>query len=99
MFEAVQGQDKTKVENIITKLRLKVSEVAKKNYNHYLIKEILNAWLPLDRVVLSRIVEILPNPKQAQAFRLPYLLNLSSNRDKISPEVNTAIAKCSYDEK
>ena len=38
VFEAVQGEDKTKVENIITKLKLKVSEVAKKNYNHYLIK-------------------------------------------------------------
>lgn len=60
-------------------MKLKVSEIAKKNYNHYLIKEILNSWLPLDKIVLSRIVEVLPNPKEAQAFRLPYLLKLNSN--------------------
>lgn len=59
----------------------------------------MNAWLPLDKVVLSRIIEVLPNPKQAQAFRLPYLLNLSSNREEVDADINRAISVCSYEEK
>jgi hypothetical protein len=39
-----------------------------------MIKEILNQWLPLDKLVLDRIIGELPNPIEAQKFRLPYLL-------------------------
>jgi hypothetical protein len=37
---------------MITSLQLKISENTKKNYNFQLVKEILNAWLPLDRVIM-----------------------------------------------
>jgi hypothetical protein len=36
----------------------------------------LNAWLPFDVIAMKRIIEVLPDPKSAQKFRLPYLLGL-----------------------
>lgn len=92
----VQNQDKQKIEMIIEKLKIKVSEAAKKTYNYHLTKEILNAWLPLDKILLSRIIEILPDPTEAQAFRLPYLLKLNSNKDELKPTIIRAISACSY---
>jgi ribosome assembly protein 1 len=62
---------------VITALNLKISESAKKARGYAYIKEILNSWLPLDRVLLDKIISQLPNPIQAQRFRLPYLLHLN----------------------
>lgn len=92
----VQNQDKQKIDTIIEKLKIKVPENVKKTYNYHLTKEILNAWLPLDKILLSRIVEILPDPIEAQAFRLPYLLKLHSNKDQLKPSIIKAISTCSY---
>ena len=52
----------------------------------------LNGWLPLDKILLSRIIEILPNPKEAQNFRLPYLLQLNSGEAKVDKEVSIALS-------
>lgn len=52
----VQNQDKAKINNIIEKLKLKIPENLKTNYTYHLTKEILNSWLPLDKILLSRIV-------------------------------------------
>ena len=60
-----------------------MTENAKKKYGYHLTKEIINGWLPLDKIVLSRIIEVLPNPKDAQNFRLPYLLQLNTQNQII----------------
>ena len=72
---------------VITALGLKVIEAAKKAKGHALTKEILNSWLPLDRLLLDRIVEQLPNPIQAQRFRLPYLLQLGLRNQALPPAI------------
>ena len=77
----MQSQNKEKIEKIIKTLDLKVAENTKKTYNFQLIKEILNSWLPFDKIILSRIVEVMPNPIEAQAFRLPYLLKLNNREE------------------
>lgn len=66
-----------KIDKIITTLGLKISEGARKAKGHNLIREILSNWLPLDRLLLDRIVSELPDPIKAQKFRLPYLLHLN----------------------
>jgi len=63
---------------VIATLGLKISEAARKAKGFAFIKEILNTWLPLDRIILDRIVNYLPSPIEAQKFRLPYLLQLNS---------------------
>ena len=70
---------------MITALNLKISEAARKAKGYILTKEILNNWLPLDKILLDRIVGELPNPIKAQRFRLPYLLQLNLRQQKISP--------------
>ena len=77
-----------------TALGLKISPFAKKAKGHALIKEILSQWLPLDRLVLNRIVSELPNPIQAQSFRLPYLLELNTRNQRPSPHIMKALADC-----
>jgi len=47
---------------MVSSLNLKISEGAKKAKGYALIKELLNQWLPLDKLVLERIVNQLPNP-------------------------------------
>ena len=96
IFEAVENQDNENIEKITKKLNLKVSENAKKKYGYHLTKEILNAWLPLEKIVLSRIVEILPNPIEAQRFRLPYLLQLNAHNTIIDKEISMALSECSH---
>lgn len=63
-----------------------------------LIKEILNTWLPLDRLLLDRIVEQLPNPIEAQRFRLPYLLQLNLREQKPPAAIEHALSCCSNSE-
>lgn len=63
-----------KIDKIVSALNIKVSEAAKKAKGFALIKEIINSWLPLDKLLLDRIVNQLPSPIEAQRFRLPYLL-------------------------
>jgi hypothetical protein len=46
----------------VSTLGLKISESAKKAKGFALAKEILNSWLPLDKIILDRIVSYLPSP-------------------------------------
>ena len=71
-----------------------MTESAKKAKSYVLIKEILNQWLPLDKLVLDRIVNELPNPINAQKFRLPYLLGLNSKDQQPSAEIMKALSIC-----
>lgn len=77
-------------------LRLKVSEGARKAKGGVLIRELLNSWLPLDKLVLDRIVSELPNPIAAQKFRLPYLLQLNSRGEQLNETILNALATCSH---
>lgn len=72
---------------MITALNLKISEGARKAKGYAFTKEILNSWLPLDRLILDRIVDQLPNPIDAQRFRLPYLLQLNLKQQKLSSQI------------
>ena len=83
---------------MITALGLKISESAKKAKGVTLAREILNTWLPLDRLLLDRIVSELPNPIEAQRFRLPYLLQINLKEQKISKEVRESLANCAIGE-
>jgi hypothetical protein len=52
----VENDDQEKLNKVITALNLKISEGARKAKDYALSKEILNTWLPLDRLLLDRIV-------------------------------------------
>lgn len=84
IFENTENDEQEKLNRMITALGLKISESAKKAKGVTLAREILNTWLPLDRLLLDRIVNELPNPIEAQRFRLPYLLQINLKEQKIS---------------
>lgn len=85
-----------KIDKIVATLGLKISEGAKKVKGHALIREILSNWLPLDRLLLDRIVSELPDPIEAQNFRLPYLLQLNLRKEKIDPVIMNALSTCDH---
>jgi translation elongation factor EF-G len=83
-----------KIDKIIATLGLKIAESAKKAKGYVLIKEILNNWLPLDRLMMDRIVSYLPSPIETQQFRLPYLLQLNSKNEILNPRISKALSSC-----
>ena len=95
IFESVENDDQERLSKVVTALNLKISESARKAKGHALTKEILNAWLPLDRLLLDRIVEQLPNPIHAQQFRLPYLLQLGLREQQLPANIEEALSICS----
>jgi ribosome assembly protein 1 len=95
IFENVEQDDQERLGRVITALNLKISESARKAKGHALTKEILNTWLPLDRLLLDRIVEQLPNPIHAQQFRLPYLLQLGLREQQLPANIEAALSVCS----
>jgi ribosome assembly protein 1 len=98
IFENVENDDQERLNKVIAALNLKVGESARKAKGHVLTKEILSSWLPLDRLLLDRIVEQLPNPIQAQQFRLPYLLQLGLRQQQLPPNIEEALSVCSISE-
>ncbi len=62
IFDNVDNDEQEKLNRIITALNLKISQSARNAKGFILIKEILGSWLPLDRILLDRIVSELPNP-------------------------------------
>ena len=76
---------------MIAALQLKISNGARKTKGWALIKEVLSSWLPLDRLMLDRIISELPDPIKAQKFRLPYLLQLNSRDNQLSPDLLQAL--------
>ena len=56
-----------------------------------LMTTIFAAWLPLSTAVLVSVIERLPSPKEAQATRLPELLNTSPGSQSISTTIRNAM--------
>ena len=52
---------------------------------------IFSAWLPLSTAVLVSVIERLPSPKEAQAARLPELLDASPGSHSISTTIRDAM--------
>jgi len=56
VYQKVFDKDVERIEKIIKFFDLKISERVKQNFDYPLIKEILNSWLPLDKVIFRTVI-------------------------------------------
>ena len=56
VYQKVFDKDVERIEKIIKFFDLKISERVKQNFDYILIKEILNSWLPLDKVIFRTVI-------------------------------------------
>ena len=56
VYQKVFDKDVERIEKIIKFFDLKISERVKQNFDYPLIKEILNSWLPLDKVIFRTFI-------------------------------------------
>jgi ribosome assembly protein 1 len=55
------------------------------------LQAVFAAWLPLSTALLVSVIEYLPSPPDAQAARLPEMLDESPGAEAISPQVRDAM--------
>jgi len=101
IFEAVENNDKEKVDKIVKSLNLKILPRDLKSKDTRAIQStICSTWLPLAQTVLYSIVEQLPSPLEAQKIRLPKLLypqNINNNSDPDLTENQKKLEKALYE--
>lgn len=56
-----------------------------------LLSAVFASWLPLSVALLVSVVESLPSPRNAQAERIPELVDTSPGGDHVAPEVRSAM--------
>jgi ribosome assembly protein 1 len=75
IFEAVENNDKEKIDKIVKSLNLKILPRDLKSKDRRAVQStICSNWLPLAQTVLYSIIEQIPSPLEAQKVRLPKLL-------------------------
>lgn len=86
VYQKVFDKDVDRIEKIIKFFDLKISEKVKQTFDYPLIKEILNNWLPLDKVIFRTVIESLPSPVKAQKARLSVLFAEDENSARIKSD-------------
>ncbi|KAG7194696.1 Cytoplasmic GTPase/eEF2-like protein (ribosomal biogenesis) [Scheffersomyces spartinae] len=72
----VMDRDEEKLEKIITKLGVKVSDRDLRSKDpRNLLSLVMSQWLPLSHALLGAVVDYLPSPEEAQQERMGLLLN------------------------
>ena len=85
-------RDGSLVEKITKSLSISVPpHIMKSKDPRALMTTIFGAWLPLSTAVLVSVIERLPSPQEAQATRLPALLDASPGAGSIDPKVRDAM--------
>lgn len=89
------NRNQEKLENIITKLDLKISkrEINSKDYKS-LLNTILSQWLPLSHALLGAVIDYLPSPATSQNDRFEKILNETSEKSLLEPEFEKSIKTC-----
>lgn len=73
LFDAVLNDKKDKVEKIITSLNVHLTAEERDYDTKAFLKCILQKWLPASEALLGMIVQHLPSPRKAQAYRTELL--------------------------
>ena len=84
--------DPAMVEKITKSLSLTVSpHILRSKDPRALLTAVFSAWLPLSTAVLVSVIEYLPNPKVAQANRLPTIIGASPGSGHVDLAVKNAM--------
>ncbi|KAI4736637.1 elongation factor Tu [Aureobasidium sp. EXF-12298] len=99
VYEATTGGDHGKgdpalLEKITKSLNLTIPQHIKRSRDpRALLTTVFANWLPLSTALLVSVIEHLPSPVNAQAARIPPLLEASPGFDHIDPKVTTAMTE------
>ncbi|KAI4847720.1 elongation factor Tu [Aureobasidium sp. EXF-8846] len=99
VYEATTGGDQGKgdpalLEKITKSLNLTIPQHIKRSRDpRALLTTVFASWLPLSTALLVSVIEHLPSPVNAQAARIPPLLEASPGSDHIDPKITTAMTE------
>ncbi|KAI5205810.1 elongation factor Tu [Aureobasidium subglaciale] len=99
VYEATTGGDQGKgdpalLEKITKSLNLTIPQHVKRSRDpRALLTTVFASWLPLSTALLVSVIEHLPSPVNAQAARIPQLLEASPGASHIDPKVTTAMTE------
>ncbi|KAI1826218.1 P-loop containing nucleoside triphosphate hydrolase protein [Xylaria intraflava] len=97
VYQATMGGDHGKgdpvlLEKITKSLNITIPpHIARGRDSRLLMTTVFSSWIPLSTALLVSVVESLPSPKEAQATRLPDLLEGSPGSNHIDPVVKGAM--------
>ena len=97
VYEATTGGNKGKgdpamVEKITKSLSLTIQpHVLRSRDSRAIMTAVFSAWLPLSTAVLVSVIEHLPAPPEAQASRLPALIDASPAAKEVDPMIREAM--------
>merc|ERR1712137_1457796 len=89
LCDAIMNEKKDVYTKMLKKLQVEIPKDAKELVGKPLLKRVMQTWLPAAETLLQMIVNHLPSPKTAQAYRVE---NLYSG--PIDDEAGVAIQKC-----
>jgi ribosome assembly protein 1 len=98
VYEATTGGGKGKgdqalLEKVTKSLTITLSpQIARSREPKAVLQAVFAAWLPLSTALLVSIIEYLPSPPDAQAARLPEMLDVSPGAKAVSPLIRDAMA-------
>ncbi|KAF7506222.1 hypothetical protein GJ744_012114 [Endocarpon pusillum] len=104
VYEATTGGGKGKgdqalLEKVTRSLAITLPpHVARSREPRVILQTVFTAWLPLSTAVLVSVIEYLPSPPDAQAARLPEILDESAGAKAISPSIRDAMINFRTDE-
>lgn len=91
---ANSNSDPALLEKITKSLNLTIPQHIKRSRDpRALLTTVFASWLPLSTALLVSVIEHLPSPPNAQAARIPPLLEASPGSDHIDPKVTTAMTE------
>ena len=97
VYEATTGGNKGRgdpatVEKITKSLSLTIQpHVLRSRDSRAIMTAVFSAWLPLSTAVLVSVIEHLPAPPEAQASRLPALIDASPAAKQVDPTIREAM--------
>ena len=97
VYEATTGGSKDKgdtsvLEKILKSLAITIPpHIVRSRDSRALMTTVFSQWLPLSTAILVSVVEYLPSPPEAQAQRLPALIDTSPGADFVSPMVRESM--------
>ncbi len=104
VYEATTGGgkgkgDQTLLEKVTKSLSITLPpHIARSREPRLILQTVFTAWLPLSTAVLVSVIEYLPSPPNAQAARLPEMLDESPGAKAISPSIRDAMVNFNTDE-
>ncbi|KAJ3312816.1 Cytoplasmic GTPase/eEF2-like protein (ribosomal biogenesis) [Boothiomyces sp. JEL0838] len=99
VYDVVYNNDRVALEKIIQSLGIKVPPRDMKAKDlKILLQSVMSQWLPLSDAVLLAVVQKIPNPLAAQAYRMDDILLPKDSDSEERKLVNQAIVNCDSSE-